>query len=807
MRKIISNAKPPQPGAPRVPQARDTHAPQARHARVGQAAATALLMLLSAGDLKPAHADADEAGAGAPLPQLETITVTARKRGESLAEVPTSITAFTADALQDFNIQSFNDYATMTPNLSFSYGGGPTGIADARAVAIRGITGQNLYGTAGATGFYIDDTPLPGSVDPRVLDIDNIEVLKGPQGTLYGESSLGGNIRLVTRQPSLSANSFTYDADAGWTSRAGSPDGGLSAIGNLVVVPDKLALHIVAFGDHEGGYLTRTYPAPTSPATTDPFLAAPRTSVGDQGAITTYGGSVSVLLRVVDDFDIKLRVMHQQQKDYGFPATFAPLPAFEPIYTLDRAFDVQPKATDNWTLPSLDLQYRGPGFTVSSSTSYFHRHTEDLEDSTYGTQQIFASYYMVSGLPPQPYLWQGEHTHNQISSETRLSFDPVHSLSGTVGFFFSNTNTLFSIPPTFAPGLQAATVNNTVVGPWPNDEIWTQRNPANQKDTSVFGELYYKFLEKFTLTLGVREYWLKQHTDFTADGFMNFGPTPSNPQSNSEHGTNPKAGLSYQATTATMLYVSASKGFRAGGAQAALPFCSLPQLPLTDITQLKSDTLWTYEAGTKVQLQDPEILLSAAVFHIDWKNIQQQVALPCGSYFDINGDKARINGGELEALGHLTSELQVRAGLGYEKTEITEPGALGIVGLTPGTRILGVPAVTASVGGVYKHPLFGDTTGFISADYSYTGDSISLLNGGGGATATRPSYSLVNTRFGIDWGKSELALNIRNLTNAKPNLGDIGYVGYAQYNAAGTIIPQVATLPPVTVTLEFKQSF
>jgi iron complex outermembrane recepter protein len=772
---------------------------------ISKTGATTACLLLAAAGAQPAHAD-DTAPSDA-APELQTITVTARKRGESLAEVPTSITAFTTESLQDFNIQSFNDYATMTPNLSFSYGGGPTGIADARAVAIRGITGQNLFGTAGATGFYIDDTPLPGSVDPRILDIDNIEVLKGPQGTLYGESSLGGNIRLVTRQPSLTGNSFSYSADAGVTSGAGSPDGGLSAIGNLVVVPDKLALHVVAFGDHEGGYLTRTYPAASSPATTDPFFAAPRTSVGDQGAITTYGGSVSALLRVTDAFDIKVRVMHQQQKDYGFPATFAPLPSFTPVYTLDRAFDVQPIATDNWTLPSLDLAYRGSGFTVTSSTSYFHRHTEDLEDSTYGTQQIFASYYQVSGLPPQPYLWQGDHTHNEISTETRVSFDPVHNLSGTVGFFFSNTNTLFSIPPTYANGLVAATLNNTVVGPWPNDEIWTQRNPANQKDTSLFGELYYKFLEKYTLTLGLREYWLKQHTDYTADGFMNFGPTDSNPQSNSENGTNPKVGLSYQVTPGTMIYASASKGFRAGGAQAYLPFCSEPNLPLADITQLKSDTLWTYEVGTKAQLQDPDILLSAAAFHIDWKNIQQQVALPCGSYFDINGNKARINGGEFEALGHVIPELQIRAGVGYESTSITDPGALGLVGLTPGTRILGTPSVTASVGAVYKHSLFGDTSGFISADYSHTGDSISLLNGGGGATATRPSYNLVNTRFGLDWGSSEIAFNIRNLTNAKPNLGDIGYVGYAQYNAAGTIIPQVATLPPVTFTLEFKQSF
>src|ERR1700723_1626706 len=96
--------------------------------------------------------------------EVPTIIVSARKRDESLAQVPTSITAFTAETLKDYNIQSFADYATKTPNLSFTYGGGPTGIADARTVAIRGITGQNLYGTSGATGFYIDDTPVPGSV-------------------------------------------------------------------------------------------------------------------------------------------------------------------------------------------------------------------------------------------------------------------------------------------------------------------------------------------------------------------------------------------------------------------------------------------------------------------------------------------------------------------------------------------------------------------------------------------------------------------------------------------------------------------
>jgi iron complex outermembrane receptor protein len=260
-----------------------------------------------------------------------------------------------------------------------------------------------------------------------------------------------------------------------------------------------------------------------------------------------------------------------------------------------------------------------------------------------------------------------------------------------------------------------------------------------------------------------------------------------------------------------MVYASASKGFRAGGAQAYAPFCSLAGLPVTDITQLKSDTLWSYEVGTKIQLPNPGLLVTAAVFHIDWKNLQQQVALPCGYYFDLNGGAATINGGEIEIAGHLTRELQVRFGAGYEKTDITDPGALGLpgIGIQSGSRILDTPAWNLSLGGVYTVPLTSSIDGFVSADFSHTGNSVALLNGGYGAESTRPGYSLANLRLGINHEKSEVSLNVHNLTNAKPNLGDIGYVGYAQYQnyALGTIIPQVATLQPLTLILQYKQSF
>ncbi|MBW4050990.1 MAG: TonB-dependent receptor [Proteobacteria bacterium] len=768
------------------------------------------LFVAALGAAGPLRAQDPVPAAAAPASSatLGEIVVTAQKFSQPLARVPESITAFTPQALHDFHIKSFTDYATKTPNLSFTYGSGPTGFADARTVAIRGITGQNLFGTSGATGFYIDDTPMPSSVDPRIVDIDNIQVLEGPQGTLYGESSLGGNVKLVTNQPNLEVFEGHAASDVGATSGGGSPDYGTNAVVNLPVLPRVLAVRMVGFYSHDAGYLTRTYPTnPQSPGVTNPFLDVPRSSVGDQGATTAYGGSMNTLWRVSSRFDASLLLMTQEEKYHGFPATFAPLPSFTPVYTLDRAFDVQPTAFDRWQMASLTLKYHGTGWDLVSATSYFHRHTEDIEDSTYGTQQIFASYYQVSGLPAQPYLWQGDHYFNQFNNETRLSFQPVHGVSGTIGWFVSNSRALFSIPATYANGLVAATANNAVVGPWPNDLIWTQSNPGKEKDYALFGQVYWKFLPRFTLTLGARQYWLRQYTNYTANGFMNFGATGSDPQSNSQHGLDPKVALSYQASRSTLLYVSAAKGFRAGNAQAYAPFCAEPNLPVTDITQLRSDTLWTYEGGIKVQLSNPGVLLTADGFHINWNNIQQQVALPCGAYFDINGGQAEIDGGEFQAMGYLMQRLQVRIGIGYEKTDLTKPGALGLVGLAPGSRLMGVPAVTASAGAIYRRPITARVSGFLAANYSYTGNSESELNGGAGRTATRPSFSLVDARIGIDWGRSELSLNGTNLTNARPNLGDIGYVGYAQYNAAGTIISQVATMRPATATVEYSRSF
>src|SRR5579859_2795391 len=191
------------------------------------------------------------ADTAAPSNELETITVTAEKRSESEQTVPLSMTTFSAAALQEKQINAFFDYATKVPNLAFAPTG--DGVGTARTVSIRGISGDNV------TGFYIDDTPLPDSIDPRVLDVDHIEVLRGPQGTLYGARSMGGLVRIVTKEPNLSASDGSVHAGLSYTDRTNQPNWTADGVFNMPIVQDRVALRLSFFTDDEAGYFKRSF--------------------------------------------------------------------------------------------------------------------------------------------------------------------------------------------------------------------------------------------------------------------------------------------------------------------------------------------------------------------------------------------------------------------------------------------------------------------------------------------------------------------------------------------------------------------
>src|SRR5438270_2934402 len=177
---------------------------------------------------------------------LEEVIVTAQKRSESEQTVPMSMTTFSSAALEQKSITNFIDYATKVPNLAFAPTG--DGVGTARTVSIRGISGDNV------TGFYIDDVPLPDSVDPRVLDIGHIEVLRGPQGTLYGARSMGGTVRLLTNQPDPTSFSAGVHTGASSTEHTTAPNYVADGVVNVPLIADRLAMRMVGFFDREAGY-------------------------------------------------------------------------------------------------------------------------------------------------------------------------------------------------------------------------------------------------------------------------------------------------------------------------------------------------------------------------------------------------------------------------------------------------------------------------------------------------------------------------------------------------------------------------
>src|SRR5579862_6538893 len=252
---------------------------------------------------------------------LEEVIVTAQKRAESEQSVPMSITTFSGAALEQKAISNFFDYATKVPNLAFAPTG--DGVGTARTVSIRGISGDNV------TGFYIDDTPLPDSLDPRVLDIDHIEVLRGPQGTLYGARSMGGTVRILTKEPDLSSFSGAVHGGISNTSRTDRPNYTVDGIVNIPIVQDRVALRLTGFYDDEAGYFKRSYC--TDPATAGvscfPLSTTGITTVNNIGAIDTYGGSASLTIKASDAVTVTPRVMMQRANYNGFSmADFLSMP-------------------------------------------------------------------------------------------------------------------------------------------------------------------------------------------------------------------------------------------------------------------------------------------------------------------------------------------------------------------------------------------------------------------------------------------------------------------------------------------------
>src|SRR5215472_6235720 len=701
---------------------------------------------------------------------LEEVIVTAQKRSESEQSVPMSITTFSSTALQQKAITEFFDYATKVPNLAFAPTG--DGVGTARTISIRGITGIAGDGT---TGFYIDDVPLPDSIDPRVLDLERIEVLRGPQGTLYGARSMGGTVRLITQTPDLSHFSATVHGGVSDTDRTDRPNYTVDAVVNIPIIQDQIALRLTGFYDSQAGYFKRSWctdPA-TAGVTCFPLSTTGRTTVSNVAAIDTYGGSASLTIKAGDAVTITPRIMMQRANyngfplgDYnsmpengiGFPAPSGPYTLPTPLnttnFTQARFFDVPEGGSDWWDLYSLTLHWNAGVGELVSSTAYFDRKVDETEDQS---EFIWAA--ITSGVcyppngngppagtpycnPPAPGPIQEIKDYQRFVQEIRFASTLSGPLQFVVGAFYSDLHGRVPFaslyPPSQVPGLDDATTG----GPPNNPDgipnlVFAQDFHTDIKEPAVFGELSYDITPALKATAGLRWYQVKTTSEGYEEGLAIGGGKIVSPQTTiTENGTNPKFELDYHFAPDQMVYGLASKGFRPGGVVPIVPpgtagtpndcVAALaqvnPNITLEDTRSFKSDSLWNYEIGTKNAWLDHRVILNAAAFDIRWKNIQQAILLQCGFQYIANAGAAQSKGGELDLRARATNRLDVSLGVGYQHAKITEKGE------SPqpvGSPVFNTPDWTGNGALTYTLPITNNWNSVSVIDYSYMGSSYS----------------------------------------------------------------------------------
>jgi iron complex outermembrane recepter protein len=727
---------------------------------------------------------------------LEEIVVTATRRQESIQAVPMSITAITAATLENRAVTTFFDYASSIPNLSFGYssGGGNAGITDSRTIAIRGIEGD------GTTGFYIDDTPVPVSIDPKVMDVAQIEVLRGPQGTLYGALSMGGTVRILTQQPDTKNLSILAHASVSDTDYAGQANYQVDGALNLPLVNDKLAVRFAGVHEELGGYFNR-------------YAEDPGTTYHNVGQSATDGGQVSVLWQPIEDLSVTPRLMYQRTNYNGLPLALIPYNAssLSPIVirptslTIVEPFNVPEGSSDEWSLTSLDFKYHQPWGTFVFSSSYFNRRTQDTEDQTIAIAQLFGINPIATSITDQ--------NHPRVQTEElrfASSFAGPFQLVG--GFYYQHTNTGgIYFPNNVVPGLNAATG-----GALGTDLLYYAAGRAVVIETAPYTEANYDITDHWRATAGIRATRIQSLTGPSyGNGIANGGPTTIPLAVLTDTTTTPKFSLQYRFTPDKQVYATAAKGFRPGmasGGQVPASLCAadLAKLGVTTVDgqvgPVQPDTVWSYELGEKSEWMEQRLKVNFDVFRINWDKIQQQVLLACGFPFTANAGAARSQGAEIDLEARVTDGLDLELSGGFDDAKFTEtvPGVL----FQSGDRVPQVPRQSAQFDADYHFPVTSDITGFAHADYRYVGSSWSTNNSntnpdtGRVVPLIRPAYRIADLRGGIRYGNTEYAVFVKNLTNEIANLSDTNAISLQAVGES-----RVAVSTPRTIGVEVRYRY
>ena len=644
----------------------------------------------------------------------ENVIVTATKHAATAQSLPYSIAVTMGAQLEDLGVQSFNDLTPQVAGLTATNLG-----PGEDKVFVRGLSDSVLPGLSESmVGFYLgetriaDDAPDP---DLKLVDIDRIEVLRGPQGTLYGAGSLGGLVRIIPHEPDF--NSYQTMAEATVSSiRDGGISSGVDGMINVPVVPGIFALRAVGYFDNIGGYIDEI-------------------RLGINNANRTYRSGA------------RLAMDWQPEGVWTISANLA----FQKINARDSQYylDGLPiLKSDNYLLEPHSDSFLQMGITATgelgwaeivSSTSYLDRTLNDRFDAT-------LAWPSLTGFPLAPSPFVDGRAVKSYSHETRLVSADEGNWNWLAGAFLTHRDEDFNS----ALSGQDASGAHVVAS--------RETREDRENEIALYGEATYAFTNEVSLTVGARAFDASHNVNALVTKLA-IGTTQFK-GSNKQFGITPKLVLKYQAAQNMMFYAQYGEGYRLGGINIDGPTGTTEPGENT----FDSDLLRNYEIGSKLTFFDKRITLNAAGYLADWTNVQTDQIGPDGSFFILNAGNVRDLGSEIDItlipLEHLS--LQGNFFWNNAKLSHTNPLLVASEGLLPGA-----PDVSFGVSGRYDIPINAFFNAYIGFDYSYVGSS--HLGFDENLSPRMGGYHLTNLRFGLDYGDWRGTLFVNNVTNNQSN--------------------------------------
>ncbi len=708
--------------------------------------------------------------------EVPDVVVSANKRNQNLRKVPTSIGVISGKELQEHAIQDYEDISRTLPGISFAAHNG----AGQDDISIRGISSTVGNPTV---GIYIDEVPIitqngyEGQAQPRFLDLARVEVLRGPQGTLYGASSEGGTIRFITNQPDLDTYSAAFSSDLSGTLHGGA-NADQQVIVNVPVIKDVFALRLAGELLDESGWINNN----NKLAGVVPKANTNYDRTGDV--------RISGKLQASSDLVITPSYYYQNIYQGDSPNFFEN----DGLYVQNK--QVRETLRDTISLPSLTIDQKLGFGHATSVTSYLQRDIDRQADGTDFNSTAIADFFLdptypqftnqnsnILGNSPSPVLFTDRF--KTWTQELRLASNVDQRLRWVFGFFFSDqlwSHLDYETIPGFSNEFQQIygfDINDSVLGQpgnpslWNNDLVYTVYDHNEITQYAGFGQVEFDILPTLHFSFGDRYVAARESFSETGAGFFEIGGagTAGVPYKQSAIFTapTPKFSLTYDVNSTTDLYATIAKGFRLGGATtpntniACVP--GLDQLGFVNApTTYGSDQLWSYEAGLKTLTLGRTLSINLAGYYIDWSRIQESIVIPvCGGAFNYNVGNAVAYGGEVETRyrPHQVPGLTLGVNTGAEHATITS--TINAQTAAVGENVLFVPSWSAAAILDYYHPINDRITGFVKADYDWVGPS------NGSFTVSdpnyrNPSYGVLNLSAGVELTSGwHVALHAQNL--------------------------------------------